>query len=102
LVIKLVGLGATVTLVDSLVPEYGGNLFNISGLKDRVRFNISDVRDEYSLRNLVQGQDFLFNLAGQTSHLDSMQNPFVDLEINCKAQLSILEVCRKYNPGLKI
>src|SRR5262245_32146434 len=88
LAIKLVNLGATVTLVDSLIPEYGGNLFNISGLKDRVRFNISDVRDEHSLRYLVQGQDFLFNLAGQTSHLDSMQNPFTDLEINCKTQLS--------------
>jgi UDP-glucose 4-epimerase len=102
LAIKLVDFGASVTLVDSLIPEYGGNPFNVSGLKDRVRFNISDVRDEHSLRYLVQGQDYLFNLAGQTSHLDSMQNPFVDLEINCKAQLSILEVCRRYNPGLKI
>jgi UDP-glucose 4-epimerase len=102
LAIKLVDLGARVTLVDSLVPEYGGNPFNISGLRDRVKLNISDVRDEHSLRYLVQGQDYLFNLAGQTSHLDSMQNPFIDLEINCKAQLSILEVCRRYNPGLKI
>jgi len=102
LAIKLVDLGARVTLVDSLVPEYGGNLFNVSGLEHRVRLNISDVRDEHSLRYLVQGQDYLFNLAGQTSHLDSMQNPFIDLEINCKAQLSILEVCRRYNPGLKI
>jgi UDP-glucose 4-epimerase len=102
LAIKLVDLGASVTLVDSLIPEYGGNPFNVSGLKDRVTFNISDVRDEHSLRYLVQGQDYLFNLAGQTSHLDSMQNPFVDLEINCKAQLSILEVCRRYNPGMKI
>src|SRR5262245_59124136 len=102
LAIKLVDLGASVTLVDSLIPEYGGNPFNISGFKNRVRFNISDVRDEHSLRYLVQGQDYLFNLAGQTSHLDSMQNPFTDLEINCKAQLSILEVCRKYNSGLKI
>jgi len=102
LAIKLVDLGASVTLVDSLIPEYGGNPFNVSGLKDRVTSNISDVRDEHSLRYLVQGQDYLFNLAGQTSHLDSMQNPFVDLEINCKAQLSILEVCRRYNPGMKI
>ena len=99
---RLVDLGARVTLVDSLVPEYGGNRFNVSDLGDRVRLNISDVRDEHSLRYLVQGQDYLFNLAGQTSHLDSMQNPFTDLEINCRAQLSILEVCRRHNPRLKI
>jgi UDP-glucose 4-epimerase len=99
---KLVSLGAEVLLVDSLNPQYGGNLFNIADIKDKVRVNISDVRDEYSLRYLVQGQDYLFNLAGQTSHMDSMQEPFTDLDINCKAQLSILEVCRKYNPDVKI
>jgi UDP-glucose 4-epimerase len=99
---QLVGLGAQVTLVDSLVPEYGGNPFNIAGIEDRVRVNISDVRDEHSMRYLVQGQDFLFNLAGQTSHTDSMQNPYTDLDINCRAQLSILEACRKNNPGIKV
>ena len=99
---RLVELGARVTLVDSLIPEYGGNLFNIAGIEDRVRVNIADVRDEYSMDYLVQGRDFLFNLAGQTSHLDSMQNPYTDLEINCRAQLSILEACRKHNPRVKI
>ncbi len=99
---RLVGLGANVLLVDSLVPEYGGNLFNIEAIQDRVQVNISDVRDEHSMRYLVQGQDYLFNLAGQTSHMDSMQDPFTDLEINCRAQLSILEACRKHNPGIKI
>ena len=72
---RLVELGARVTLVDSLIPEYGGNLFNIAGIEERVRVNISDVRDEHSMAYLVQGQDFLFNLAGQTSHMDSMQDP---------------------------
>ena len=99
---RLVDLGARVTLVDSLVPEYGGNLFNISGIEDRVQVNISDVRDEYSLRYLVQHKDLLFNLAGQTSHADSMQDPYTDLDINCRAQLSILEACRKHNPDIKI
>jgi len=99
---RLVELGAHVTLVDSLIPEYGGNLFNIIGLEDRVVVNISDVRDAHSLRYLVQGRDLLFNLAGQTSHVDSMQDPYTDLEINCHAQLSILEVCRQHNPGLKV
>ncbi len=99
---RLVDLQANVTLVDSLIPEYGGNLFNITGIENQVRVNISDVRDTHSMRYLVQGQDYLFNLAGQTSHMDSMQDPYVDLEINCRAQLSILEACRKYNPGIKI
>ncbi len=102
LAIKLVGVGANVTLVDSLIPEYGGNLFNIIDIKDNVNVNISDVRDIHSMRYLVQGQDYLFNLAGQTSHLDSMQDPYTDMEINCHAQLSILEACRKYNDGVKI
>ncbi len=99
---RLVELGANVLLVDSLVPEYGGNLFNIEGIQDRVRVNISDVRDEHSMRYLVQGRDYLFNLAGQTSHMDSMADPYTDLEINCRAQLSILEACRKHNPDIKI
>ena len=99
---RLVGLGANVLLVDSLIPEYGGNLYNISGIKDRVKVNISDVRDPHSIRYLVQDKDFLFNLAGQTSHMDSMADPFTDMEINCHAQLSILEACRHHNPGIKI
>src|SRR5689334_5096250 len=99
---RLVGLGAKVLLVDSLIPEYGGNLFNIAGIEDQVQVNISDVRDEHSMPYLVQGQDYLFNLAGQTSHLDSMNDPYTDLEINCRSQLSILEACRKYNPHIKV
>jgi len=99
---RLVDLGCNITVVDSLIPEYGGNLFNIAGIEEKLHVNISDVRDEHSMRYLVQGQHYLFNLAGQTSHLDSMQDPFTDLEINCRAQLSILEACRKYNPAIKV
>lgn len=103
LAIQLVDLGAKVTLVDSLIPEYGGNLFNISSIKDKIEWiNISDVRDEHAMKYLIQGQDFLFNLAGQTSHMDSMHNPYTDLDINAKAQLSILEACRHYNPEIRI
>jgi UDP-glucose 4-epimerase len=99
---RLVGQGANMTLIDSLIPEYGGNLCNIQGIEDQVKVNISDVRDEHSMKYLVQGHDYLFNLAGQTSHMDSMQNPLTDLEINCRAQLSILEACRQYNPTIKV
>ncbi len=102
LAIRLVELGAKVTLMDSLIPQYGGNLFNIAGYEAKLKVNIADVRDEFSMDYLVQGRDFLFNLAGQTSHLDSMRDPYTDLEINCRAQLSILEACRKKNPHLKI
>ncbi len=99
---RLVESGAHVTLVDSLIPEYGGNLWNIHGLEDLVKVNISDVRDDHAMKFLIQGHDYLFNLAGQTSHIDSMENPFPDLEINARAQLSILEACRKFNPNIKI
>ena len=99
---RLVGLGARVVLVDSLIPEYGGNLFNIHDIRDRVTVNITDVRDPYAMAYLIRGQDFLFNLAGQTSHLDSMTDPQTDLNINAAAQLSILEACRRHNPGIKI
>ena len=99
---RLDRLGADITIVDSLIPDYGGNLYNIEGLRDRIQVNVSDVRDTHSLRHLVQGKDYLFNLAGQTSHLDSMVNPMPDLEINCQAQISILETCRAGNPKIKI
>ena len=98
----LVPLGADVVLVDSLIPQYGGNLFNIADIEGQVRVNIADVRDRHGMAHLVQDQDFIFNLAGQTSHLDSMENPDTDLAINCGAQLSILESCRRHNPGVKL
>ncbi|UBF24683.1 NAD-dependent epimerase/dehydratase family protein [Kovacikia minuta CCNUW1] len=99
---RLVKLGAHVTLVDSLIPQYGGNLFNIHDIQHQVKVNITDVRDPYAMAYLIQGQDVLFNLAGQTSHLDSMKDPKADLEINASAQLSILEACRQHNSGIKI
>lgn len=99
---RLVELGAAITIVDSLIPEYGGNLRNLHEIADRVRLNIADVRDEHSMNYLVQGHDYLFNLAGQTSHMDSMRDPYTDLEINCRSQLSILESCRKHNTDIKI
>lgn len=99
---RLVEKGARVTLVDSLIPIYGGNLRNIAGIENQVNVNIADVRDQYSMDYLVQGQDYLFNLAGQSSHMDSMRDPYTDLDINCRAQLSILEACRKHNPKLKV
>jgi len=98
----LVRLGAKVTIIDSLIPEYGGNPRNVAGLERRLSIHHADVRDRHSLPAFVRGQDFLFNLAGQTSHMDSMTDPDTDLEINCRAQLSILEACRRTNPGIRV
>jgi UDP-glucose 4-epimerase len=98
----LVALGAKVTIVDSLIPEYGGNRRNLAGIAGRVRVHVADVRDWPRLPSMVKGQDYLFNLAGQTSHMDSMSDPQADLDINCRAQLAILEACRQHNPGIRI
>lgn len=99
---KLVEMGAEVTLVDSLIPQYGGNLFNVDDFKEKVTINISDIRDKFSIAYLVKGKDYLFNLAGQTSHIDSMASPQTDLDINASAQISILEACRNTNPEIKL
>ena len=99
---RLVNCGAEVTLIDSLIPQYGGNLFNIKDLRGKVTVNVCDVRDRYAMAYLVQGKDYLFNLAGQTSHIDSMTDPYSDLEINAMAQLSILEACKTANKGIKL
>jgi UDP-glucose 4-epimerase len=99
---RLVGLGADVLLVDSMVPESGANFANIADVRDRVRLNIADIRDTSALRHLVDGQDFLFDLAAQTSHLESMNAPEADLAVNCLAQLQLLELCQGVVPGITI
>ena len=96
LALRLVREGAEVTLLDSMLDEYGANLYNIRDIKDKVQINFSDMRDEHSLRYLVRGKDYIFNLAGQVSHQDSMKAPFMDLEVNVRAQLNLLEICRQY------
>jgi UDP-glucose 4-epimerase len=99
---QLVELGADVLLVDSLIPDYGGNLFNIAGVESRLRVNIADVRQGTTMNYLVHDRDVIFNLAGQVSHIDSMRDPHTDLEINCRSQLTILEACRQRNPKTKV
>ena len=98
----LVDLGADVLLVDSLLPDYGGNLFNIAGIENRLRVNIADVRQSTTMNYLVRDREVIFNLAGQVSHIDSMRDPHTDLEINCRGQLTILEACRQHNPATKV
>ena len=97
LAIKLVKEEAEVIILDSMLPEYGGNLFNIDSIKEIIHINFSDMRDPYTLPFLVKNKDYIFNLAGQVSHMDSLSNPLVDLDINVKAQITLLEACRNYN-----
>jgi UDP-glucose 4-epimerase len=99
---QLVALGAEVLIVDSLIPDYGGNLFNIADIKDSVTLNIADIRMGSTMNVLVRDCDVIFNLAGQVSHIDSMLDPHTDLEINCRAQLTMLEACRKYNRDVRV
>jgi len=99
---RLLGLGARVLIIDSMIPEYGGNPANIIDISDRVEVNIADIRGGHIMGHLLKGRDFLFNLAAQTSHLDSMSAPADDLAINCTAQLQLLEACRAVNPDIVI
>jgi UDP-glucose 4-epimerase len=99
---RLVALGADILLVDNLLPEYGGNLFNIAPIRERVTVEICDIRDVRAMRGHLGGCDYLINLAAQTSHMDSMTDPETDLAINCRAQLTLLEACREVCPGAKI
>ncbi len=99
---QLVRAGAKVTVVDNMMPRLGGNLFNVKGLVDRIQINFSDVRDAYSMDYLVKDQEYIFHLAGQVNHVDSIRNPIQDLDINCRGTLVLLESCRKCNPEVKV
>jgi UDP-glucose 4-epimerase len=98
----LVALGADVLIVDSLLSDYGGNLFNVAGIDDKARVNIADIRQGTTMNYLVRGREVIFNLAGQVSHIDSMRDPHTDLDINCRSQLTLLEACRQHNPNTKV
>jgi UDP-glucose 4-epimerase len=102
LAIRLVALGAQVTLVDAMIPEYGGNLFNIEPIKDRVTINFGDICDRHAMNWLVRGQDYVFHLAGQVSHIMSMNDPFPDIEYNIKGTAVIMEALRHYNPDARL
>jgi UDP-glucose 4-epimerase len=99
---RLVQLGARVLLIDNMMPEGGAHFANIAAIRDRVKVEVADIRDAEAMRRLLNGQDFLFDLAAQTSHLDSMKAPFDDLAINATAQLQLLETCREIVPAIVI
>jgi len=99
---RLVKLGARVRVIDALVPDCGGNAFNLEDVRDGLELRIADLRDSDALEALVLGCDYIFDLAGQVSHVDSMERPFDDLENNTRAHLCLLEACRRHAPGVRI
>jgi nucleoside-diphosphate-sugar epimerase len=99
---RLVELGASVTLVDCLTPDQGGLRHNILGLEERITVEVGDLRDAAVLARALPGQEVVFNLAGQTSHMDSMTDPITDLELNCRAQLALLEGLRRLAPDARV
>lgn len=94
--------GAQITILDNFLPDHGANLFNIAPVRDQVVFQQADMRDVAAMQQAVQHQDIVFNIAAQTSHSDSMQAPLLDLEINCKGNLVLLEACRQHAPAARI
>lgn len=102
LAMALVRLGARVTIIDNMLPRQGGNLFNIKDIAGKVKVNFSDVRNELSMNHLVKRKDYIFHLAGQVNHVDSMRNPVQDLDINCKGTLVLLEALRRHNMDARV
>jgi nucleoside-diphosphate-sugar epimerase len=100
--IKAVERGAEVTIFDNMLPMYGGSLFNLNPIMDRIGFIYGDIREENEVAQVVRDKDIIFNLAAQVSYVDSNVHPLFDLDINCKGHLVVLESCRKYNPAAKI
>lgn len=99
---KLVELGAKVTIYDSLLEKYGGNLVNIEDIKNGLNDFRGDIRDFESLKEHVKDKDIIFHCAGQVSHIDSMADPYLDIDINCRGTINLLEAARKYNDNVKI
>ncbi|MBT4207504.1 NAD-dependent epimerase/dehydratase family protein [bacterium] len=98
----LVGFGAEVTILDAMLPLYGGNLFNLDGIKEKIKFITGDIRDKDLMLKIVVGQDYIFNLAAQVSYIDSKSEPFLDLDINCLGHMTVLEAIREMAPNARV
>ena len=99
LALALVEAGADVTVIDALIPQHGGDQYNVETVRSRLRVEVADLRDHAALLPLVLGKDYIFHLAGQVSHGDSMRDPELDLSVNCVATICLVEACRRHNPG---
>jgi nucleoside-diphosphate-sugar epimerase len=99
---KLVALGAKVTIVDACLNPYGWNFANISEIRNKVKFVKGDIRNFKLMNKLVKGKDIIFDCAAQVSHTLSVKDPFLDVDINCKGPITILEAVRKAGTKPKI
>lgn len=102
LALRLVDLGAQVTLIDAMISDYGGNLFNIGTIKERVTVNFSNITDVSSMNYLVREKDYIFHCAGQVCHVMSLSDPFPDIEYNIKGTAILMEACKKNNQKVKV
>jgi UDP-glucose 4-epimerase len=102
LAIRLVEAGARVTILDAMIPEYGGNLFNVEPVRNSVSINYADICDRHAMDYLVRGHDYVFHLAGQVSHVMSLTDPFPDIDYNVKGTAVLMEALRKHNPAAKV
>jgi UDP-glucose 4-epimerase len=96
---RLADGGATVRIVDALVPDHGGHHRNVEGID--VDVLVADIGDE-SVADVVDGADVVFNLAGQVSHTASMIDPEKDLFLNTVTHSRFLEILRRVNPRARV
>jgi len=99
---RLVQRGASVTLLDSLHPTCGGNRFNVEQIKNDLEVVVGNSCDLELVRKLIRGKAYVFNLAGHVSHIESMQEPFEDLQMNAIAPLTVLEASKLENREVRI
>ncbi len=102
LAIALVGRGAEVTVVDAMIPGYGGNEFNLDPVRARVAFHVRDIRDPRAMNELVKGQDVVFHLAGQVDHVLSLTDPFPDIDMNVKGTAVVMEALKHHAPSARV
>lgn len=93
--------GAEVRIVDAMLPLYGGNLFNLEPIAQEIDFIEGDIRDAGVMKEAVRDVDYVFDLAAQVSYVHSNRDPLLDLDINCRGHLIVLEACREINPKAK-
>ncbi len=99
---RCVDAGAKVTIYDCLDPRSGGNMFNVKDIEKSIRLELNDIRNFEGLSACIRNQDVIFNCAAYTSHPQSMKEPFIDIDVNCKGAINLLEAARRFNPEAKI